>query len=157
MGETMRSQFLEEIQYLRTALDSYEDRIASWNEEELEEERQTFFTRTITSMQNDTVLDDGAPQFMAPRAKKPRAGVASKSELVAAADQELCMLLGMLAGSRDPDVVAAANSLSQQKENALVDPMAVFSNAVAGCTEQEIEKIITAACGRVSGWLARKW
>ena len=57
------------------------------------------------------------------------------------------MLLGMLAGSRDPDVVAAANSLSQQKENALVDPMATFSNAVAGCTEQEIEKIITAACG----------
>ncbi len=57
------------------------------------------------------------------------------------------MLLGTLAASRDPEVVAAAVSLTQQKDAALADPMGFFTNAIAGCTEQEIEKIIIAACG----------
>jgi hypothetical protein len=62
-GETMRSQMLKEVQLLEQALDSYRDRMTSYNEEELEEERQTFFAKIIASLQSDSVLDDGAPQF----------------------------------------------------------------------------------------------
>ena len=145
----MRSQFLKEIRCLEQALDFYKDRISSYNEEELEEERQTYFTRTITSMQNDTVLDDGAPQFMPPRgAKKARggAGYESKNELLLSLNQTTRMHLGM-AASNDPDVQAACLYATQRTTAAQLNPLQQFGELLSNCSDEQFEKIISLSSG----------
>jgi hypothetical protein len=145
----MRSQFLKGIAYLKAALDSYEDRIASWNEEELEEERQTFFSKIITSLQNDSVLDDGAPQFMPPRgAKRARGGVGyeSKNELLLSLNQTTRMHLGM-AASNDPDVQAACLYATQRTTAAQLNPLQQFGELLSNCSDEQFEKIISLSSG----------
>ena len=148
-GETMRSQFLKEIGCLEQALDFYKDRISSYNEEEMEEERQGYFTRTITSMLNDTVLDDGAPRFMPQRgAKKARggAGYESKNELLLSLNQTTRMHLGM-AASNDPDVQAACLYATQRTTAAQLNPLQQFGELLSNCSDEQFEKIISLSSG----------
>ena len=125
------------------SLDCYRDRIMQYNEEELEEERQTFFTKTIASMQNDTVLDDTEPRFMPPRQKKARSGpYESKGELLMSLNQTTRMHIGMSA-SRDPDLIAACAHLTQRADVVQQNPMGQFGELLAACTDEQFEKIIS--------------
>ena len=65
-----RAQYLKEIEILETALDFYKDRIAGFNEEELDEERDEFFAKIATALQNGDVLEAGMPRLMPPRKRK---------------------------------------------------------------------------------------
>ena len=128
---------------MRTALDFYEDRIRAYNEEELEEERQTYIAKTIASLQNDSVLDDGAPQFMPPRQKKARSGpYESKGELLMSINQTTRMHIGM-AASRDPDLTAACAHLTQRADMVQQNPIGQFGELLAACTDDQFEKIIS--------------
>jgi hypothetical protein len=149
VGETLRSQIFKEIECMRTALDSYEGRITRYNEEELEEERQTFVANSIKSLQSDSVLDDGAPQFMPPRAKKARIGAESKSDLIASLVGQMRMNCGAVVGSRDPDMAAASAFLLQQMDIAVANPVALMTESLSRCSEAEIEKII-GVCGNTN-------
>ena len=144
-GETMRSQFLKEVKCLEQTLNFYKDSLSSYNEEELEEERQTYFTRIIEAMQNDTLLDDGAPQFMPPRPKKARITAESKTSLLASLNSTLRMNATMLGGSRDPDVVAAGLYLVQQLDLASANAGQWLTSMLDNCVEADLEKIIGCA------------
>jgi hypothetical protein len=100
-------------------------------------------------MQNDTVLDDGAPQFMAPRPKKARVAVESKSDLIASLVGHMRMNCNAVAGSRDPDVAAAATFLLQQMDIAVANPVALMTESLSRCSEADIEKII-GVCGHTN-------
>ena len=128
---------------MRTALDFYEDRIRAYNEEELEEERQTYIAKTIASLQNDSVLDDGAPQFMPPRAKRNKTGATyeTKNELIMSLNQTVRMHIGM-AASRDPDMTAACINLNQRADLVQQNPMVQFAELLSVCADDVLEKIV---------------
>ena len=134
---------MKEIQCLEEALDFYRDRITGYNEEELDEERETFFAKIATSLQNGSVLEDGAPQFMPPRAKKARGGpYESKGELLMSLNQTTRMHIGM-AASRDPDLIAACAHLTQRADMVQQNPIGQFGELLAACTDEQFEKIIS--------------
>jgi hypothetical protein len=142
-GEDLRSQCLKEIQRLEQALDFYRDRMTSYNEEELEEERQTFFTKIIEMMQNDTVLEDTEPRFMPPRAKKARGGpYESKAELLIPMNQTTRMYIGT-AASRDPDMQAACAYATQRADAVQLQPLQQFGELLSACSDEQFEKIIS--------------
>ena len=138
-----RAKCLKEIAILKTAFDFYEDRINNYTEEALDDERETFFAKIATSLQNDSVLDDGAPQFMPPRAKKARTGATyeTKGELLMMLNQTVRMHIGMSA-SRDPDMTAACVNLNQRADLVQQNPMGQFAELLSVCADDVLEKIV---------------
>jgi hypothetical protein len=83
--------------------------------------------------------------MMANRKKARTGGFENKGDILAHLNLTFRMHLGVAAGCRDPEVQEACAFLTQKAEQVQANAMTLFTESMAACRDEDIEKIIAVA------------